>query len=149
MFTRSVAVLACVTAFCPGHLKAGVAEPQQIVESSFATLKATGPEDFVKKLLEGGPMEGNKDALAQSSMLRSVETYYGKLESFELVETVEMTGKTKVLYTVFNYENGPLFGMVTVFHGKSGWHAINFNFHTEPARVWPSSLLSGCGGSSN
>jgi len=149
MFTRSLAVLACIAAFCPGHLEAGVAEPQQIVESSFATLKATGPEDFVRKLLEGGPMEGNKDALAQSSMLRSVETYYGKLESFEVVETVKMTAKTTVLYTVFNYESGPMFGMVTAFQGKNGWHTINFNFHTESARVWPSSLLFGCGGSAD
>ena len=92
-------------------------------------------------------MEGNKDALAQASMLRSIETYYGAYESFEIVDTVELTTTTRVLYFVFNHENGPLFAAITAYRAKNGWHLINFKFHTEPAQVWPGSLLAGCGAS--
>ena len=147
MLTRILAVVTCVVA-ATAQLEAGLAEPRQIIDGAFAIYKSEGPEAFVKKLLEGGPMGGNKDALAQSSMLRSVETYYGKLESFEVADTVELSSKTRTLYLVFNYENGPMFGAVSVFHGKNGWHTITFNFHTEAARVWPGNLLSGCSGSS-
>ena len=147
MFTRCLAFLACFVA-AAGPVAGGVAEPLQIIDSAFATYKEAGPEEFVRKLLEGGPMEGNKDALAQSSMLRSVETYYGKLESYELADSVDLASRIRTLYLAFNYENGPMFGAVTVFRGKNGWHTITFNFHTEAARVWPGSLLSGSCGSS-
>lgn len=116
-------------------------EPAQVLERASAAYKAEGAVAFIAKLLESGPMAGNRDAAAQANMLRSVETYYGDYRGFEVVRTVDVSTSTRFVYAVFDYTTGPMFGFLTFYRGTEGWHVVNFNFHTEVHNVWPESML--------
>jgi hypothetical protein len=117
-------------------------EVKAVVEAADVAYKTSGPDAFMKKLLAGGPMEENQEAIAQANMLRSVQGYYGAYESFEIVKMVDASSTTRFVYAVFNYSKGPLFASSTFFLNPSGWHVVNFRFHTEASQVWPSSLLA-------
>jgi hypothetical protein len=117
-------------------------EPKQVLDAAVQAYQAEGAEGFIKKALEGGPMEGNKDALAQSNMMRTVESYYGAYQSYELVETAEAGSSVRFVYAVMNYADGPLFAVFTFYRGGKGWKVVNFKFHTEAWQVWPPELMT-------
>jgi hypothetical protein len=87
--------------------------------------------------LKGSPLEGNRDALTQSNMLRQIQDYYGSYQSFDTISTRNLTSNAQMIYFVMNYEKEPVFGKFLIYHTKVGWVTVSFIFNTKPEVILP------------
>lgn len=112
-------------------------EIPKVILSGFEAYKADGPEAAVKAWLKGGPIEGNKDALTQANILRSVQDYYGPIKSFHVIRTKDLGPSSRLTFLVFDYEKGPVFARFLTFQADQGWIVVSFDFNTKPERIIP------------
>src|ERR1700685_4151036 len=96
----------CITA--TGQAQ-GADEVPQIVLSGFGAYRTDGPDAAVAAWIKGSAIEGSKEALGQSNILRQIQLYYGAYKSFEFVHARSVTASTKVIYMVIDFEKGPMF----------------------------------------
>jgi hypothetical protein len=112
-------------------------ELPQIILSGLAAYKAEGPEAAVKAWIKGSPVEGSREALSQSNILRQVQDFYGPYKGFHVIRVRNLTPTTRVIYLVLDFEKGPLFTKFTAYRSEAGWILVNFNFNTKEEQVLP------------
>jgi len=115
----------------------------EIITNGLTVYKASGAEAALVEWLKGSPVEGQKDALSQSNILKQVETYYGPYKDYSLINIKDITDTAKIVYLQLNYENGPVFAYFVVYKkGGGGWIITSFQFHTEPMAILPPDYIS-------
>lgn len=134
-----ILLLALTVTGCGAHAQ----DMASVLARSLKVYSEKGADAYIEAVLKGGPMEGSKDALSKANMLRTVESYYGSYQSFDVVQEVKAGLQARLVYYVLNYEHGPLFGQATGFKRGNTWSIVNFKFHTEAQQIWPDSLLTG------
>jgi hypothetical protein len=136
----SIGLLLCVFASF-GSRAAGQATSDdlpKIIVSGLDAYKADGPEAAIKAWLKGSSIEGSRDAISQSNVLRQVQDYYGAYKSFDRISGRTITPTTRVLYLALNFEKGPLFAKFVIYRTDSGWILVNFVFNTKEELILPS-----------
>jgi hypothetical protein len=136
----SIGLLLCVFASF-GSSAAGQATSDdlpKIIVSGLDAYKADGPEAAIKAWLKGSSIEGSRDAISQSNVLRQVQDYYGAYKSFDRISGRTITPTTRVLYLALNFEKGPLFAKFVIYRTDSGWILVNFVFNTKEELILPS-----------
>ena len=118
-------------AVTPDKPKTAVDDLPQIIANGLQAYKDKGPEEAVKAWIKGGPVDGSKDALSQANNLRQVQDYYGAYQTFEIVSSKDISPKTRIVYLVLDYENGPLFAKFVAYKAEHGWIVTYFNFNTK------------------
>jgi len=131
--------LASATTLPDLNQKKAVGDIPSVIVSGMEAYKAKGPDEAVKAWIKGSPIEGSKDALSQANALRQVQDFYGAYRSFEVIGTRDLSSKTRILYLILDYDNGPLFAKFVVYHTEQGWILTSFNFNTKDEMI-PSSL---------
>lgn len=101
-----------------------------------------GADAYIEAVLKDGPLEGNKDAMVQANMLRTIEGYYGSYLSFEVVRETKAGARTRLVYYVLNYEHGPVFARATGYKAGETWGIVSFKFNSDAQQVWPEWLLA-------
>jgi hypothetical protein len=147
---RKASLLLFIFVVVFGPLRLGAAVPDSphkqapedvpaVIVSGLDAYKIKGPDEAVKAWIKGSPIEGSKDALSQANSLRQVQDFYGSYQSFDVIGTREMSPKTRILYLMMDYENGPLFAKFVVYRTEHGWILTSFNFNTKDDII-PSSV---------
>jgi len=111
--------------------KTAVDDLPSIITNGLQAYKDKGPEEAVKTWIKGGPLDGSKDALSQSNSLRQIQDYYGAYQSFEAVSDKSLSPRTRIIYLVLDYENGPVFAKFAIYKAEHGWVITYFNFNTK------------------
>ncbi|MGA3055757.1 MAG: hypothetical protein ABSD63_16245 [Candidatus Korobacteraceae bacterium] len=109
-----------------------------IVVLGLEAYKSSGPEEAVQAWIKGSAIDGSKDALSQTNLLRQIQDYYGAYRAFEIVSTKDLSPKTRVIYLVLDFEKGPLFAKFVVYRSGQAWILAYFNFNTKEELVFPS-----------
>ncbi len=112
-----------------------------IIKNALDKYKKEGTDVLMPALLKGSPLEGDKTALSQASLVTQIETFYGKYHSYEKINIVTISESTKLVYYVMNYEKGPLFSTATVYKINGQEIIINFKFHTDIHQIIPSDAI--------
>jgi hypothetical protein len=145
---RKPTFLILCSALMFGHLALAAALPDQkhtvgdipsIITAGLEAYKNKGPEEAVKTWIKGSPIEGSKEALSQANALRQIQDFYGSYQAFEVIGTRDLSLRTRILYLVLDYDNGPLFAKFLVYKTGQNWILTSFNFNTKDEML-PSSL---------
>ena len=145
---RKPTFLILCSAFMFGHLTSAAALPEQkhavgdlpsVITAGLEAYKDKGPEEAVKTWIKGSPIEGSKEALSQANALRQIQDFYGSYQAFEVIGTRDLSPRTRILYLVLDYDNGPLFAKFLVYKTGQTWILTSFNFNTKDEML-PSSL---------
>lgn len=112
-----------------------------VITQGLTAYKETGADAAIQAWLVGSPMEGDKDALSQSSILHQIEGFYGKYTGFEVIKDVDITSSSRMHYIQLSFEKGPVFTFFLTYKKGEEWIIINFKFHTEPDSIFPSEVV--------
>lgn len=112
-----------------------------VITKGLTAYKETGADAAIQAWLIGSPMEGDKDALSQSSILHQIEGFYGKYTGFEVIKDVDITSSSRMHYIQLSFEKGPVFTFFLTYKKGEEWIVINFKFHTEPDSIFPSEVV--------
>ena len=103
--------------------------------------KAKGVQEFIKTLVKDGPMEGNVEIKTQIATLEKIELYYGKYQSYDILNIKRLSDSIRLVYLIINFEKGAVFGKLVAFKNKNKETVTSFVFHTKPEKVLPEALL--------
>ncbi len=73
--------------------------------------------------------------------MRQIESFYGKYEDFDVVADRIITDRVRLVYYVMNYEDAPVFGVISYYRKGDEEIAANFNFHTEIWSIFPADVI--------
>jgi hypothetical protein len=119
------------------------AETPQVLTNAVNAYHKSGYTAFVPTLVKGSAIEHEKQVLSLTAIFPAVEEYYGKLQNIEILREVKISSKAKNTFFVLNYENGPLFGLVTTYNGQGGEVVTHVLLNMAASQVLPSSLVKG------
>jgi hypothetical protein len=123
---------------------AKTSEIPPIVKSGLDAYVAGGPDAAIKALIAGSGLEGNTQALTQANVLRQVEDYYGKPESYDVLKSSAISPRSQFVYAAINYGKGILYARFQLYRKSDGsWITTEFSFNTKAQEVLPSDLLVG------
>ena len=108
---------------------------------ALAVYKSDGARQFISTLVKDGPMEGNIEIRQQIAILDKVEMYYGRYQSFDIVDIKRFSDSTRLIYLLINFEKGAVFGKLITFKARQKEIVSSFVFHTKPEQVFPEALL--------
>lgn len=111
------------------------------IELALAKYKQDGVENFIPEILKDSPLEGNKALYTQSNMIKQIEAFYGKMESYEFLTEFKVTDKVRDVYYMIYYENGPVYGKATMYLNNGKEVVISFNVHTDRENIIPDYIL--------
>lgn len=139
--STTIALIIFSIIFCSSITVAAQETMPSIILKALEKYEKEGAEQLIPHLLKGSPLEGDKQALSQGSLVRQIETFYGKYLNYELIKVINFTISTTLVFYVMNYESGPLFACATVYKNKEKETVINFNFNTDIQKIIPPNLL--------
>jgi hypothetical protein len=102
--------------------------------------KQMGPDEAVRQWIKNSPIDGSKDALSQSNILRQVQDFYGPFEYFEVIQDQDLTPHIRVIYLSLNYQKGPLFGKFVFYRTNATWILTSFNFNSKEDQILPANF---------
>lgn len=138
LFGRLVLSVICLAAYAGGVC---AQELPVVITKGLTAYMEAGADAAIQAWLVGSPMEGDKDALSQSNILRQIEGFYGKYTGFEVIKQVDVTSSSRLHYIQLSYEKGPVFTYFLTFKKGDDWIVINFKFHTEPDSIFPAEVV--------
>lgn len=127
----------------PAPAGTDVAEVPRPLSKALSIYKKGGVESFIRTLVSGGPLEGNQELHMQAMVLEKIEKYYGAYRSFQILHVTRLSGSTRLIYFLMNYEKGPVFGKLTAYKNGDEETITSFRFHTKPDKIFPEALLVG------
>jgi hypothetical protein len=121
--------------------------PTSLVRADIA-YKRDGPEAYLAALLDNSIPDdvASKAALleqahAVAALLRQVESVYGRYLGIEVVESIQISDSTRVVYYVLKYGTGPVYGVLTIYDAEVGEIVSGFAINTELHKVVPPNLI--------
>jgi len=120
-----------------GRAAKGTPQLPTVLISGLDAYKTRGADEAIRLWLKDGPLEGNKDAAAQTDTLRQAEASYGPFQYYEIILAREISSRTQVFYLVFNYERGPLFARFHVYRANHRWVLTDFLLSSREDAVLP------------
>ena len=115
-----------------------------LIQEGLKNYTEKGAKAAIEAWIKGSALEGSKEALAQANMLRQIEDYYGSYVDYDIIKINDLSKKSKTIYFVMNYEEGPLYCYFLVYKNTSNtWISAQFRFHTEAMQILPSEIVFG------
>jgi hypothetical protein len=133
----------CVLSSPAVRAGADTADIPRPLGKALSIYKKGGIEGFIRTLVSGGPLEGNQELHMQALVLEKIEKYYGAYQSFQVLHVTRLSGSTRLIYFLMNYEKGPVFGKLTAYKNGDRETITSFRFHTKPDKIFPDALLVG------
>ena len=126
---------------------AGTTRPDvpAIVTRGLEAYRANGLSGAVDVWLAGSPVGDN--ATAKAGMLTGlapVETVYGKMIGWDIVDVIEVSAHVRRVYVVVRLERGPLFGFFDCYQkATDDWIIPGLLFNAKAQDLLPSRYLGG------
>lgn len=122
--------------------QAQYATPRQQFEAGAAAYLKEGAGAAIAAWLKGSALEGNTQATTQANGLRQIEDFYGKPESFEVLEEVKLSERSTLLFGVVNFQKGPMYARFQTFRLAGGqWVGTEFKVHTDVTQLFPDRVI--------
>jgi hypothetical protein len=120
------------------------ADGQSILNASLKSYKESGSKEFISTLLKNSPIAKEKSMLVSlESTFPTFETFFGKPMSINVLREVTVSQKVKNIFFTFNYETGPIFGMMTTFDGPNGEVVTYVTVNANQGAVLPDDIIEG------
>ena len=142
MFITLVLVV-CALMLPPAQAGEDTVDIPRPLSKALSIYKKGGTEGFINALVSGGPLEGNQDMHTQVLVLEKMEKYYGAYQSLQILHVNRLSGSTRLIYFLMNYQKGPVFGKLTAYKNGGLETITSFQFHTKPETIFPEALLIG------
>ncbi|MBU2628274.1 MAG: hypothetical protein KKE61_06640 [Proteobacteria bacterium] len=114
----------------------------QMIKAGLDAYKTGGPEAAIADWIKDSPYEGSKDAMSQANIFKQIESFYGSYIDYNPIAIIYLTPSTRLVYLSMDFDNGPVFAEFMIYKKNKGWILSGkFNFHTEPRKILPESLL--------
>jgi len=118
------------------------AEIPKIILNGIEAYKNQSAEAAIQTWLKGSPLENDKNALSQSNLLLRIESFYGKIVGFNLIEKKKFSENSTIYYLEMRHEAGPVFAKFLTYKTKKGTIIVSFDLNTKPEAVFPQKMLS-------
>ncbi len=103
-----------------------------------------GPEQAIRKWLSQSPYQSDPEILKKIELFKEVHAVYGGFVGYEVLDTLSISAKVKVVLLQLNYEAGPIFGRFLCYQVSGSWIITgNLMFDADPARILPEGFMSG------
>jgi hypothetical protein len=70
-----------------------------------------------------------------------VESIYGKMTSYEILKSINISRLSNRIYAEIHYEKGPLFMIFDCYKSSNGWIIPTMRFHTEVDKILPDDVF--------
>ncbi len=110
------------------------AQLPRLVTDGFETYIANGVAEGLNAWLRGSPLQDDAAARqAVTGVLTQAEAAYGKVQGYDVIGEVELSGRVRRIYAIEYHAQGPVFASFDLFRATSGWlvYALNFNLKAE------------------
>jgi len=137
---RRFALLLCSAVLVPILPAIGQTAPPRIPGIVMAGLTAyqnNGLEAAFASWLKGSPFRGTKDAMAQASLLETIQARYGNYRGVEPIFVRDISPSTRVFYLVLDFDNGPVFAKFLLYGADQHWIVASLQFDTNPDAILP------------
>jgi hypothetical protein len=118
------------------------AAPPPIVEAGFEAFLAQGPTAAIETWFKGSRLEGD-----EATMQTFVEQFQnfggaaGPVIGYDIVRVFPIGQHLSTTYAILQYEQDPLFILMTFYEGAGGWRLRNIEFNDEAEELFPAALL--------
>ena len=117
-------------------------ETPKIVIDAFEAYKKSSFEDAAKIWYKGSPMENDTTTkMNLKSGITKIETIYGKMIGYEVLDFLKISPSTNRTYAVILYEKGPLFMYVDCYKSPNGWIIPELVFNPRAHMILPREVL--------
>jgi len=115
------------------------------LENAVAAYKDTGVDAFLPVLFGGSLKLGsNINLVNETDALRKVAKFYGNYIGLEMVDAIQVSDSTRIVFFIMKHLRGPLYGVITTYktNDDSQEYITEFKIHTEIHQIMPTSFLS-------
>jgi hypothetical protein len=115
-----------------------------VVTDGLNAYQKSGGKAALAAWLKGSPMENDTTtSITMSGLLGQIETAYGKMVGFDVLQVVTVSPALQRLYILIRFEKGPVYASFDCYKGSVGWIIPIMNLNTKASEVLPANLLSG------
>lgn len=98
---------------------------------------AKGSDSFIPSLVKGSPLENDRGALSQSTILKKLEPHSGMYQDYELIYEKTITSKIRLVYFALNFEKTAMFGEI-MYYKRGGEEVVTrLSLKTELFEILP------------
>ena len=114
----------------------------KIVIDGLNAYKTSGFGEAFNVWLKGSPMESDKTTTMNlKGNFTQVESIYGKMTSYEILKSINISRLSNRIYAEIHYEKGPLFMIFDCYKSSNGWIIPTMRFHTEVDKILPDDVF--------
>ena len=117
-------------------------DPPAIVLNGLEAMVAQGPVLAVDTWFRGSRLE--TDAGTKQTFVEQFDIFAraaGAVLGHDIVRVHQMGASYSTTYAIIRYERDPLFIVVEVYNGASGWRLMNIEFNDDAEEVFPRGVL--------
>jgi hypothetical protein len=142
---KTIAVIVGVMLLCGGRALQSQGQVPAPIEEGLKALRTGGTDPAAAAVAPWTrtwttPADSGKRTRLENG-LRELVAYAGALKDWDVVKTVDVTPHVKRVYLVLVFERQPVYAMFVAYRPASDWIVTSVNFHTDPARIFPSTVL--------
>jgi hypothetical protein len=131
-------ILIVVMALCFISAVSYADDVPKIVIDGLNAYKTSGFGEAFNVWLKGSPMESDKTTTMNlKGSFTQVESIYGKMMSYEILKSINISSLSNRIYTEILYEKGPLFMIFDCYKSSNGWIIPTMRFNTEADKILP------------
>jgi len=106
-----------------------------VITLGMEAYRQSGAGEAVKAWLKDSPLQSTRDSIKEVNNLRSVESYYGAFQNFDVISSKDLSSRTRIVFVAMNYERGPLFARFVAYRTQGEWILTNFDFNTDERQI--------------
>ena len=138
----SIAILLAAQALVPRPATAAESvDPPQIIAAGYQALHLNGVKSAVASWTRGGVLEDTDGAARIISELEHLVDLFGPFRSFHVIEAIEISGFSRIVYVESAHKEGPIYMRFPLFLRPQGWVVIDLLANAIPEKVFPAWVL--------
>ncbi len=106
------------------------------LDTALIVYESKGLDHFLPMLIKNSPLEKDPSVLKNKEVIRNIEKYYGKILGHEILDVCTVSSRVEIVNYVIHYEQGPLYGTVSLYDSTSGTIVTWLNFQTDISKAF-------------
>jgi hypothetical protein len=110
-----------------------------VIAAGLEAYRNVGLDQAFRAWLRNSPLRWEP---AMAAPLHAAQEEYGTFQSWDVVLIRSLSPSTRILYLVFNYQQGPVFAKFVVYQAEQqGWIVTNLKFSLDEDAVLPAPTM--------
>ncbi len=113
----------------------------EVIVRGYQSFQVNGPRGAVETWTRSGILEDTEAAAQAVTDLEHLVELFGVFRTFHILESIELSGFSRLVYAESAHQEGPIFIRFHVFLRASGWTVIDMHIDAVPEKIFPAWIL--------